>query len=105
MLKAFAKTHGIDLEELLEAAAAGDPEGLHRFAPARQASIDRWRDGIRHTLVTLMHQAGVRSEVIADVVGHEKGNFTLDTYGSGSSMAQKLEALSKVAYGGSLMAP
>ena len=59
----------------------------------------------RHTLVTLMHQAGVRSEVIADVVGHEKGNFTLDTYGSGSSMAQKLEALSKVAYGGSLSRP
>ena len=52
----------------------------------------------RHTLVTLMHQAGVRPEVIADVVGHEKGNFTLDTYGSGSSMAQKLEAISKVAY-------
>ena len=52
----------------------------------------------RHTLVTLMHQAGVSKEVIADVVGHEKGNFTLDTYGEGSSMAQKLKAISKVAY-------
>lgn len=62
-------------------------------------------DSIRHTLVTLMHQAGVRPEVIADVVGHEKGNFTLGTYGSGSSMAQKLEAISKVAYPGSLRSP
>lgn len=59
----------------------------------------------RHTLVTLMHQAGVRPAVIADVVGHEKGNFTLDTYGSGSSMAQKLKALSKVSYPGALGAP
>jgi integrase len=60
---------------------------------------------IRHTLVTLLHQAGVAKEVIADVVGHEKGNFTLDTYGSGSSHQQKLDAISKVAYGGSLGAP
>ena len=59
----------------------------------------------RHTLVTLMQQAGVRAEVIADVVGHEKGNFTLDTYGSGSSMSQKLKAISKVAYPGPLDRP
>ena len=59
----------------------------------------------RHTLVTLMHQAGVRPEVIADVVGHEKGIFTLDTYGSGSSMAQKLDAISKVSYPGALNRP
>ena len=59
----------------------------------------------RHTLVTLMHQAGVRPEVIADVAGHEKGNFTLDTYGSGSSMAQKLKAISKVAYPAPLNRP
>ena len=36
--------------------------------------------------------------MIADVVGHEKGNFTLDTYGTGSSMTQKRTAISKVAY-------
>ena len=59
----------------------------------------------RHTLVTLMHQSGVRPEVIADVVGHEKGIFTLDTYGSGSSMAQKLKAISKVSYPGALATP
>jgi len=59
----------------------------------------------RHTLVTLLHQAGVKHEVIADVVGHEKGNFTLDTYGSGSSMKQKLEAISKVVYPAPLDAP
>lgn len=49
--------------------------------------------------------AGVRPEVIADVVGHEKGNFTLDMYGSESSMAQKPKALSKVTYGGALARP
>ena len=37
-------------------------------------------------------------EVIADVVGHEKGNFTLDTYSGGSSMAQKREAIAKLTY-------
>lgn len=52
----------------------------------------------RHTLVTLMHQAGVPSPIISDVVGHEKGIFTLDKYGTGSSMAQKLEAIRKVSY-------
>jgi integrase len=60
---------------------------------------------LRHTVVTLMHQAGVASPIISDVVGHEKGVFTLDKYGSGSSMAQKLEALAKVAYPGALATP
>jgi integrase len=60
---------------------------------------------LRHTVVSLMHQGGVRPEVIADVVGHEKGNFTLDTYGSGSSVKQKLDALSKVTYRGALAKP
>lgn len=59
----------------------------------------------RHTLSTLMEQAGCRKEVIADVVGHEKGNFTLDTYSGGSSMAQKREAIGKVAYPAPLDAP
>jgi integrase len=60
---------------------------------------------IRHTLVTLMEQAGVNKSVIADVVGHEKGDFTLDTYGDGSSMKQKLKAMSKVKYPAPLNAP
>ena len=59
----------------------------------------------RHTLVKLMTQAGVSKEVIADVVGHEKGNFTLDKYGGISSMAQKLKAISKVRYPAPLNKP
>jgi hypothetical protein len=46
----------------------------------------------------LMEQTGVKRAVIADVVGHEKGDFALDTYGDGSSMKQKLKAISKVKY-------
>jgi integrase len=60
----------------------------------------------RHTLSTLMYQAGCSKEVIADVVGHEKGNFTLDTYAKeGAHMAQKLAAISTVVYPGALGAP
>lgn len=60
----------------------------------------------RHTLATLLYQAGVRPEIIADVVGHETGNFTLDKYvKNGSSMEQKLDAISRVAYPAPLDSP
>lgn len=59
----------------------------------------------RNTLITLMQQAGVASETISDIVGHETGNFSLDKYSSGSSIKQKLEAISKVAYPAPLNCP
>lgn len=59
----------------------------------------------RSTLITLMQQAGVPEVIATDVVGHDKKTMTYGLYSSGSSMAQKLEAISKVAYPGSLGTP
>ena len=59
----------------------------------------------RNTLVTLMDQAGVPEGVSADTVGHAKKTMTYGLYSGGSSMAQKLGAISKVAYPGELANP
>jgi integrase len=59
----------------------------------------------RGTLVTLMHRAGVDEGFSADIVGHAKKTMTYGLYSSGSSMAQKLDAISKVSYPGELGNP
>lgn len=59
----------------------------------------------RSTLITLMQQAGVPETVATDVVGHDKGTMTYGLYSGGSSMKQKLQAISKVTYPGSLGRP
>ena len=60
---------------------------------------------IRKTVATMLEQAGVAEGTAADILGHEKKTLSYGLYSSGTSMKQKLEALSKVAYGGSLAAP
>ena len=60
---------------------------------------------IRKTFSTMLEQAGVSEGVAADVLGHEKKTLTYGLYSSGSSMAQKLEAISKVSYPAPLDAP
>jgi hypothetical protein len=59
----------------------------------------------RGTLVTLMHRAGVDEGFSADIVGHAKKTMTYGLYSSGSSMSQKLDAISKVNYPGALGEP
>lgn len=59
----------------------------------------------RNTLITLLEQAGVPEGIAADVAGHDKKTMTYGLYSGGSSMAQKLEAISKVAYPGALGRP
>ena len=61
--------------------------------------------GTRNTLITLMQRAGVEEVIATDVVGHDKKTLTYGLYSSGSSMAQKLEAISKVSYPAPLDAP
>lgn len=53
---------------------------------------------IRKTVATLLEQAGASEGVAADILGHEKKTLSYGLYSSGSSMAQKLEAISKVSY-------
>ena len=60
---------------------------------------------IRKTVATMLEQAGVAEGTAADILGHEKKTLSYGLYSSGTSMKQKLEALSKVAYGGALAAP
>ena len=57
---------------------------------------------IRKTVATQLEQAGVPEGTAADILGHEKKTLSYGLYSSGTSMKQKLEAISKVAYPGSL---
>lgn len=60
---------------------------------------------IRKTVVSQLEQAGVNENTTADIVGHDKPRITYGLYSSGASLKQKAEALSQVAYGGSLKSP
>ena len=53
---------------------------------------------IRHTVITIMDQAGIATSVIADTVGHEQSSFTKRVYSGGSSMEQKREAINCISY-------
>lgn len=60
---------------------------------------------IRKTVATSLEQAGVAEGIAADILGHEKKTLSYGLYSSGSSMAQKLEAISRVSYPGALGTP
>ena len=53
---------------------------------------------IRKTVVTILENAGVPENVVADIVGHEKTTMTYGLYSGGLSLAVKHEALDKLAY-------
>jgi integrase len=53
---------------------------------------------LRKTVTTKLEQAGVIEGVAADIVGHEKRTMTYGLYSGGTSMAQKMEAISKISY-------
>ena len=53
---------------------------------------------LRHTVVTLLEQAGVPESISADIVGHEKTNLTYGLYSGGTSIEQKREAIGKLDY-------
>jgi integrase len=53
---------------------------------------------LRHTVVTLLEQAGVPESISADIVGHEKTNLTYGLYSGGTSIEQKREAIGKLNY-------
>ncbi|MEE9301100.1 MAG: tyrosine-type recombinase/integrase [Alphaproteobacteria bacterium] len=53
---------------------------------------------IRKTVVTILENAGVPENVVADIVGHEKTTMTYGLYSGGVSLAVKRQALDKLAY-------
>ena len=53
---------------------------------------------IRKTVVTILENAGVPENIVADIVGHEKTTMTYGLYSGGVSLAVKHEALAKLAY-------
>ncbi len=53
---------------------------------------------LRKTVVTILENAGVAENVVADIVGHEKTTMTYGLYSGGVSVAVKREALDKLAY-------
>ena len=60
---------------------------------------------IRKTVATLLEHAEVKEGIAADILGHEKKTMTFGLYSDESSMAQKLEAISRVGYPGGLGTP
>ncbi len=53
---------------------------------------------IRKTVVTILENAGVAENVVADIVGHEKTTMTYGLYSGGVSVAVKRDALDKLTY-------
>jgi len=53
---------------------------------------------LRKTVTTKLEQAGVPEGIAADILGHEKQTITYGLYSGGTSMAQKMEAISKITY-------
>jgi len=53
---------------------------------------------IRKTVVTILENAGVSENVVADIVGHEKPRITYGLYSGGATLAVKRGALAKLAY-------
>ncbi len=53
---------------------------------------------LRKTVTTKLEQAGVIEYVAADIVGHEKQTMNYGLYSGGTSMAQKMEAISKISH-------
>ena len=51
---------------------------------------------IRKTVVTILENAGVPENVVADIVGHEITTMTYGLYSGGLSLAVKREALAKL---------
>ena len=63
-------------------------------------SRDKVFHSYRHTVVTLLHNAGEPMERIAGVVGHtEDMNFTLNTYSDGLANKEAIKIINKVDYG------
>ena len=53
---------------------------------------------IRHTLTTLLENAGIPENISSDIVGHEKKTMTYGLYSGGTSMKLKREAIEKIQY-------
>lgn len=55
---------------------------------------------IRKTVATQLENAGVRENVAADILGHEKPTMTYGLYSGGSSIKTMAKAIAKLAYPG-----
>lgn len=53
---------------------------------------------IRKTVITILENAGVSENVVADIVGHDKPTITYGLYSGGVSLAVKREALEQLKY-------
>ncbi len=53
---------------------------------------------IRKTVMTILENAGVHENVVADIVGHEKPRITYGLYSGGTTLEVKRAALAKLAY-------
>lgn len=59
---------------------------------------DRAFHSIRHSVTSMLHQSGVRIEVLPYILGHETGAFTLAQYSKGASFEQKQQAINLLSF-------
>jgi len=53
---------------------------------------------LRKTVVTILENAGVPENVVADIVGHEKTTMTYGLYSGGATLDTKRAALAELDY-------
>ena len=73
----------------------------HRFGKLKSAmgfGSQHVFHSIRRTFITILENAGVPENVVADIVGHEKTTMTYGLYSGGVSLAVKRDALAKLVY-------
>jgi integrase len=65
-----------------------------RLPKSRRARVNF--HSFRRWFITRAERAGVRSELIASIVGHNRGNVTLDVYSEGPDLIAAREAIEKI---------
>lgn len=81
-LAAGPRWQGADWVLTLDDGAAPRPDAVTHWwvRTARGAGLGLRLHDLRHLTATLMAQAGVPPRVIAEILGHARASFTLDTY-------------------------
>ncbi len=78
--------------------ANGIGKRFGRLKSAKEFGKQHVFHSIRKTVVTILENAGVAENIVADIVGHEKTTMTYGLYSGGLSLAVKRDALDKLAY-------
>lgn len=90
----------LDLDHIGGGAPGRDRKGARAARAVRPHRTDPGLvfHSIRHTVVTMLEEAGVMEATVASITGHSYPTMTFGLYSGGVSLARKAEALAKLAY-------